>query len=352
MREKILEIIKIRGPVIPRDIAKALNIDNLYASAHLAELSDNGLLKITSVKYGGTPFYYMPEQKEKLLSLAKHLNEKDRETLKLLQEKKILYDHDKDLLTRVSLRNIGDYAIQIKFGEELYWRFYLVPEEEAMEIIRKMERQKLEDQRLMQKQEITKETQQEIPLQTTELAQKTEIRQEQIKQVTETKFPGHLENRRFSDCQKHEVFPSISESPILREIDKPKSEVQSKITEKIQTKPKAAKQKQPRQTQDNFLNSITNYLNKLSANIRETKIIKKNKELDLVIEMSSSLGKTPYFCKAYNKKAINEADISMAFMQGEIKKFPVLILTNGKLTKRAQELIDNNTLNITIKNIE
>ena len=47
-----------------------------------------------------------------------------------------------------------------------------------------------------------------------------------------------------------------------------------------------------------------------------------------------------YLIKAKNKPSINEADISMAFSEGQLRKMPVVLLTNGKPNKKASILIE------------
>ena len=50
-------------------------------------------------------------------------------------------------------------------------------------------------------------------------------------------------------------------------------------------------------------------------------------------------------------KRCNENDLSAVYVQGEIKKLPALFLTEGKLTKRAKDMLANEFKNITVKEI-
>jgi len=59
-----------------------------------------------------------------------------------------------------------------------------------------------------------------------------------------------------------------------------------------------------------------------------------------------------FYCKARNKKRCNEADLSTAFVQGELRKLPVIFLTTGDLTKKAKELLSKEFKNIIINKIE
>jgi len=45
-----------------------------------------------------------------------------------------------------------------------------------------------------------------------------------------------------------------------------------------------------------------------------------------------------------DKNKINDADLSLAHNKSQLKKLPLMILTNGELTKQAKEYINNNYL--------
>ena len=65
-RERIVEIVKQKGPVLPVHISKEIGSDILMASAHLAELTASKRLKISTIKVGGSPLYYLQGQEEML----------------------------------------------------------------------------------------------------------------------------------------------------------------------------------------------------------------------------------------------------------------------------------------------
>ena len=83
----------------------------------------------------------------------------------------------------------------------------------------------------------------------------------------------------------------------------------------------------------------------------ECKTIRKKSEIDLIISVPSGVGNIEYFCKAKNKKRINHADLSSAFVQGQLKKLPVLFITTGSLTKKAKEMLGNEFKNIKINKL-
>src|SRR3989344_4001891 len=97
-RDRVVGIVNANGPLLPVTLAKKLDLNITFASAILSELVDNKTLMITSVKSGGSPFYYVGGQEAKLELLMKYLNAKDKETAELLMKGKILRDRDLNTL--------------------------------------------------------------------------------------------------------------------------------------------------------------------------------------------------------------------------------------------------------------
>jgi len=285
-KEEILNFIKEKGPVIPVEIAKHIDSNILIASAHLSELTSNGTLRISNVKVGGTPLYYMPGQESQLQRFADNLNEKEKRAYDNLSQNKILRDNDLEPLMRVTLRAIKDFAVplQVNFkgSSEIFWRWYLLTNKEAEELIK--------------------------PL---------------FKKLREEKKPES-------------------------QIEKPK-EIQKRIHEP-EKKLEAKKEiKQPKKDNKNiFIDKISNYFNRNKINILSKEIIRKT-EIDFIVQVPSAVGNLEYYCKAKNKKKINDSDLASAFAQGQLRKLPVLLITSGQLTKRAKEMLqkDFKGMNIT-----
>ncbi len=268
-REKILQYIREKGPVLPVDIAKQINSNILMASAHLSELSSNSKLKISNIKIGGgSPLYYLPGQEAQLQKFADNLNEKEKRAYDLLYQKKILRDSQLEPLYRVTLRAIKDFAVPLqvnyKGSSEIFWRWYLLTNKEAEESIR------------------------------------------EILKATATKPENEITEK------------------------EPKEKIIEKKTEK--------KIKKEVHQEDTFSSQISDYFNKNKINILSKEIIRKT-EIDFTIQVPSNVGNLDYYCKTKNKKKINDADLSSAFAQGQLRKLPVILLTNGDLTKRAKEML-------------
>ena len=105
-QDQIISIMKINGPLLPTLVAKQLHSSILIASVHLSTLSDQGRVKISHLKVGGSPLYYLPEHREKLQDYISSFNPQDQQTIKLIKDKQVVRERDLDLLTRISLRNM------------------------------------------------------------------------------------------------------------------------------------------------------------------------------------------------------------------------------------------------------
>lgn len=282
IKQKIIELIKIKGPVIPVQISKEINSDILMSSAHLSELSSEGKVKISNVKIGGTPLYYLPGQEASLQNFSNNLHEKEKKAFELLKEKKVLRDNKLEPVIRVALREIKDFAVPLQVtyqnNKEVFWRWYLLNKGESEGLIKL-------------------------------LLTKKEIKEEE----------------------------KIGKEAIKKEI-KPAEEKPKEIKKFIDKT-------------DSFLEEIKSFFNKNKIIIKNSEIIRKNSEIDFILQVPSAVGNLEYYCKTKNKKRVNDGDLSSAYVQGQLKKLPVLFLTKGELTKRAKEMSNKEFKNIHINKI-
>ena len=105
-KEHVLEVVRMKGLVVPSDLIRDFRTDTFIIGAVLSDLVHEKKLNVTAVKIGGSPVYYPPEQKEKIQDLFRYLNEKDKTTYELLKQQKVLSDTEQTPIVRVSLRNI------------------------------------------------------------------------------------------------------------------------------------------------------------------------------------------------------------------------------------------------------
>ncbi|MCK5043851.1 hypothetical protein KAR52_02515 [Candidatus Pacearchaeota archaeon] len=129
-KTKILSIIQRRGPSLPVHITKEIGLNMLFTSAFLSELASEKKIIISNMKVGNSPVYFIHRQEPMLERFAQYLNSKEKEAFFLLKEKKFLKDRIQDPAIRVALREIKDFAISFKKNEEIFWRFFTIPESE------------------------------------------------------------------------------------------------------------------------------------------------------------------------------------------------------------------------------
>jgi len=291
INERILTIIKEKGPILPVQASKEINENILMASARLSELLTDKKIKISNLKVGGSPLYYLQGQENKLQNFTDNLNGMEKKAYDLLSQTKILKDSDQEPAIRVALRQIKDFAVPLQViydnRTEIFWKWYLIDNKGAELLIK----------------------------------EKLSIKKEII--------PGKTPEK---------PTERVSQEKLIK---RPNDEIQKESTKKI------------KKTIDKnlFLKEIHGFFNRNEINIIETKEIKKNSELDFIIELQTQIGNTKYFCKTKNKKKINEADLSSALIYAQSKNLPLLFLTNGILTKKTKEMLKNEFKNIIIKNI-
>lgn len=295
-RPKILELAQTQ-PLLPNHVAKALETNSIMAGAMLSEMCSKGLLKTSNLRVGGSPLYYKPGNETQLLNHLSSLNEKDRRTVQKLQQEKIIRENETDPLTRVSLTQIKDFAkpltVTYQNNNETFWKWFEISDKDA-------------EQHIAQKLNPQPEKKIEIP--------KQEIKPELPK--TQTK--------------QEQTIPA----------PKPTTETpQTTLEPKPETLPAGE-----------FWDKINNFLTTNNIKLLEQTTIKKKTEYDLLIEIPSPVGTLTYYCKARSKKKISDADISAAYVTGQIKKLPVIYITDGELNKQAKTILTQ-IKGITIKSI-
>ena len=295
-RDKILELIKVKGPVLPAHISKEIGMNILMSSAHLAELTASKRLKISTIKVGGSPLYYLAGQEEMLQKFTDNMNDKEKKAYDLLMENKILRDSEQQPVIRVALREIKDFAVALNVkhddNAEIFWKWYLTSNEEAEKLI------------------------------------KTKL--EIIDKPSDEK---KVEEKPIEKAQKEVKEQKVEEKP-----------VQKQLKEK-----KPVRKYKPREKEDKFMIELSKFFEKNKIKVISSEIVKKNSEIDFIVEIPSVVGNLQYYCKAKNKKRINDSDLSNAFVKGQFKKLPVLVISPGELSGKAQEILAKELNNITFK---
>ncbi|MEM0465492.1 MAG: hypothetical protein QXW97_02205 [Candidatus Pacearchaeota archaeon] len=305
IKNRIINILKIKGPSLPVQISKELRLDTIITSAFLGELLNEKKIKTSNLRVGGTPLYFIAGEEQKLENFKNFLHPKEQEAYQLLKNSRILKDSEQEPAIRIALRNIKDFAFIFKYNEEIYWRYLTVTEDEIKDKFKPTE-EKIEKE---EKTESIKIEPEKI---------KTEILEKQKKQKI----------RRI--IKKIEIKP-------LTEFANPlaiKSELKN---EKI--KPKSE-----------FVLKVIQFLEKSKFKILEEKEFKKN-EYNCVTEIDTELGPIAFLTQAKNKKTVSEKDLHSLLSKAQSIPLPALFITPGNLSKKAREYKDKYYSILKIKKI-
>ncbi|MFH1311309.1 MAG: hypothetical protein ABIH65_02795 [Nanoarchaeota archaeon] len=287
LKEKIIFFIKTNGPSLPVHIAKYIESNVLFTSAFLSELFSEKRIKISNMKVGNSPLYFIQGQEHLLERFSQHLKSKEKDAFMILKEKKFLKDSEQAPAIRVALRAIKDFAIPFKKNDEIFWRYHTVPEAEfTLPIIEiKEEKQK--------KPEIKAYS----PL---------EIKPAEIKliEVGEKKLEG-----------TEEIKPEI--------------QIKKKEPKKIKKVRKLQKK------DNNFFNKVKEWTFANSIEIINIEGFSKN-ELQLKVKNNEE----EHLLVAYNKKRLEESDLVKANKKARELNLKYTILSLGEPIKKMNDLID------------
>ena|SRR3989338_1934273 len=152
---KIFEVVSAKGPVLPIEISKELKEtykkDLIFFSAILSELVSEKKIFLTNAKIGSSPLYYVNGQEQKLERLYEYLKGVEKEAYDIIKEKKVVKDSELHPHQRVAIRAIKDFAVPIEVEDkgykELFWRWYLINNEEAKNILGPIMQKKLKKEK-------------------------------------------------------------------------------------------------------------------------------------------------------------------------------------------------------------
>ena len=291
-KEKIISLIKSSGPTYPNKIAREARIQPLFASAYLSELVSENILRLSSLKIGSSPLYFLSGQESMLENFIEHLNFKEKEAFNLLKQNRVLEDEKLHPAIRVALRSIKDFAVHLiindKGQNKIFWRFFTFPEKETKSKI----------------QELIEGIKIKAPIQEQRIAEQ--------KQIIKEKQPEIKKD------EKEEFQITLKEEKI--KLKKPKSKSNEKI---IDTK---------------FRDQIRDYLTSKDIEILH-EISFDKKEFISKIRIDIPLGKQEFYLISKNKKTITIEDFALALQKAQLEKMPALFLAPGKPNKAAQEYL-------------
>ncbi|MFP4568354.1 MAG: hypothetical protein ACLFN8_05410 [Candidatus Woesearchaeota archaeon] len=344
--DSVLKAVQMRGPMIPMEIRKFLGKgDSITIGAALSTLLSKGLIKSTTVKIGGSPFYYVRGQENKLELLSKYLNDKDKRMFETIRQEKILKDSSQEPLARVSLRSINDFAKKVEHtnnGETtLYWRWYMISEDDAIRIIRGD----------IQKKDITPNTTPPPEIEQITNNQAANSATIQNKNTTQNaQAPQNNQNTQINQSattQRNNTNEPFKEKEIKKE-QKQNVKMQERSREKAEAQTTIT---EVEDFDDDFFLEIKTFFEENKIKIRTAEMIRRGSDYELTLSMRTPFGETEYFCKAKSKKKCNEGDLSTAYLQGQNKRLPTVFITTGEITKKAKEKIKTDYKGLLVKEL-
>lgn len=334
VKEKIISFIRLRGPSLPVHIAKETGLSILFASAFLSDLYGEKVIGISNLKVGSSPLYFIPGQETQLENFSKYLKSKEKEAFLLLKEKKFLADSELQPAIRVALREIKDFAIPFRKDEDIYWRYFTVPEEnfnleekpkieEKVEIVGVEQETEMPAEK-MEVQEIAVIEEKKIE----NIFDNAERQEEKISRV-QNSFP--LGGREFSRMPENlnAMSGGSSRAGLTSEIESPKEEIKKE-------KPKPKKKKQNNNKKDeNFFNKIKEFLEKKNIEILDIKDFRNN---EAVLKIKKDRKEELLF--VFNQKKITEKEILKSHKKASEENLKYSILFMAETPKKLSDLIE------------
>ena len=187
-------------------------------------------------------------------------------------------------MTRVSLREIKDFAVPLNVNvnvkKELFWKWHLIPNKEAEIFLREI---------------LNPQPKQEIPK-----PEPSEVKEKE---------------------QKEEVV-----KPQEMEIKKQEPRQDTLV------KPKPKKQ----EPKEDFFKKVKSHFSRKNIEIIK-ELAEKRAEGEYILKIPSQIGDVEFYCRVKNKKRISDSDLNLAFAQGQLLKLPIVLITSGELSKKAEE---------------
>lgn len=299
IKEKIISLVKLNGPSLPVFIARGTGLSILFASAFLSELFGDKELKMSDLRVGNSPLYFLPGQEPMLENFSQYLKNKEKEAFLLLKEKKFLKDVELEPAIRVALRQIKDFAMPFHRDNEIFWRYFLADESEFT---------------LKVKPVVNREPEKEVMINETLVSGEIPIYEK--KEVTEIE----ISNEKETDGTQEELPEQFDKK-------------ETKKHEKKEKKPAQKIKKKTKDENNRFFNRVKEFLLKKKIEILGIEEININKIIFRVKE------KEEYLIIAYNKKKITDVDIINSYKKAKDLKLPYKILSLGETMKKLDSLI-------------
>ncbi|MFA5992578.1 MAG: hypothetical protein WC796_02655 [Candidatus Pacearchaeota archaeon] len=359
-KEKIMDFLDVNGPSLPIHISNHLRVDTLLSSAFLADLLSEKKVKLSNMRVGNSPVYYLRGQEFQLDKFANFLSGKEKDTFYLLESHGVLRDDFMLPASRVALRAIKDFAFPFDYNEILYWRFIKINEEQAVEMIETggarfnqiASRFPRYASQFSKKQEEKEKQEEVLHFEREEIprveSSETEIKDETLIQPKTEEAEIILPVKEIEPIM--EITEPIGESPSnvieksrdieeMKELEldvEEKTEIEEKVPDKIEVDIfKVAKRLGKVRARPDFVVNVEKFLFENQISIVSQLEVKKKEYLGTV-----KFNGRDYLCIAKDKKAVSEPEILDLLKSGKKAGMPVLFICTTEPNKKALDWVD------------
>ena len=280
MKDKIFAFVQSKGPVLPVEVASAVDTNSFLAKAYLSDLIEEGKVRISNEKFGAEKLYYIQGQEQRVAERLKEVAN---------QQKTAKIYHDPAMKSQVTpelARKRQEFSAMAKKVEA---------EDKKVKIIPKQPVQQNPPARPLQ------------PIQQPQ--QKPRL------------LPKMLP--KFSIFRK-----PPPQQPEKRVIEvKPQPRYAPQQIQNIPTKPK------------NFVDDARNFLEAQNGKIADV-LERKKKFAEFNALLPTAFGEFKVLIHIRDKKKITDSDISLLYSKSSQRNIPGLMITNGHLTRKADRFLD------------
>lgn len=327
IKNRIIEVLKRRGPCLPIQIASEIKQNSIFTSAFLSELIDEKKIKISSLMVGGSHLYFLDGQEEQLEKFTKYLHPKEAEAFILLKNNKVLKDSEQEPAIRVALREIKDFTKDLRYESEIYWKNILSQDAEIIELIKTKWHTKKE---IIKKEE------------------KANVQFSSADELATQKMPEKETEPAVFQNEEPAILQKLKKEPNILKIKKTK---EPEIIFNNPLVPKPVEKPKKEHPKSEFVLNVVRFLEEINFRIVEEKEHKLKEYLALV-EVETPLGPITFLTQAKDKQTINDSDLQKLLSDAQCIPLPALMLYTGNLTKKALEYVEKYPSILKTKKIE
>ena len=300
--DKVYELLRQNGPMLPVEVASKLGVDSFLASAYLSQLTDMGKIKPTKERVGSTFVYF-------------------------IQGQDIAASNKVSVLLKPTQKTARMFASAVPAGAEVEQK-----RQAFAERLQEIEKKETEQKAIKQEQARV-----EAPKPQRSIS-------EQIKQDFLDRFrPAIMETLQKREAPKVPVLPAKTEPAPAVDDKKLAQQMMAEIQQRT-----APKKILP---EGKLVEKAVAFLAESKGDIISKDLKKKGKEADIIALIPSQIGNLKYLILVRDKKTITDADLSMAYAEAANKKLPALFMTHGKLTKGAEAYLQTISGLVKVKNL-